>query len=301
MVDLQEEGWCNGTERLAKIEISPKNKRYLVLDQEMIIERSDSNSNIYDSLVFVFRDLEYIKIPSFIKYIKPYAISDTLNLLKVEFSEDSELLSIGKNAFFSSSIENLQIPENVNNLQDGWCNYMDCLKSISIHPNNKNVKYLDNQNKIIVCKSDVNQDVFDVITFAALDIEKVVIPNYIRFLALGSFSDCNMLKSIEFSEDSKIQYIGNLCFSRTSICSISIPKYVKKIGKSSFVFCYNLCSIEFLCDDFLFENTIFHECPNIDIISLPNAKIIHETHLIYSNFFQNGNFIFSVNANALMD
>ena len=112
LVDLQE-GWCNGTEQLANIEISPKNERFSMLNQEMIIGRDDSKSEIYDTLIFVCRDLNHVKIPSYIKHINPYALSDTLYLLNVEFSEDSELLSIGTNAFYSSAIETLQIPKKV--------------------------------------------------------------------------------------------------------------------------------------------------------------------------------------------
>lgn len=153
----------------------------------------------------------------------------------------------------------------------------------------------------MLCKSNVNQEIFDVITFAAFDVKSVFVPDYIKCLGIGAFSDCYNFTKIEFSEESKLLSIGNFCFSRTSIRSISVPKNVSRIGQNTFTFCYNLHSIEFLNDNFSFKKIIFHRCTQLDIISLPNSKTIHHSDRIYSNFFQNPNFLFFVQANAFLD
>lgn len=179
LIDLQE-GWCNGTEDLYNIKISPKNTNFCYLNQEIIIGKSDANSENYDTLVFVNRYSETLKIPSFIKYIKPFAFSDSSNLLSLDFSEDSELISIDQNAFYTSGIESMNIPEKVEELKDGWCTSTIFFKSVSISENNKNFSFLPNQEKIMIGKSNKEQENYDVITFACRDIEIAFIPKYIK-------------------------------------------------------------------------------------------------------------------------
>ena len=63
------EGWCKGTSKLKKVKIMPKNKYFICFDNDMILGKSDIQSQNYDIILFVNRDIKKIKIPSFVKII----------------------------------------------------------------------------------------------------------------------------------------------------------------------------------------------------------------------------------------
>lgn len=76
---------------------------------------------------------------------------------------------------------------------------------------------MDDDNKIIVGKSDPRSNVFDTIIFANRDIERAIIPKHIKYITKCSFEHCKRLKTIEFSKDSELISIGFYAFSSTAI------------------------------------------------------------------------------------
>lgn len=155
------DGWCANTSQLSKITIMPNNHHYTFFDEKMIIGKTDLQSDDYDILVFVCRNIDDIIIPSFIKIIASYAFSETLikniyipplvtkicegafyncNLLQeVEFSMESQLQIIEKDAFSKTSIESISIPSSVSELKTGWCSNVPKLKTITIMSNNEKI------------------------------------------------------------------------------------------------------------------------------------------------------------------
>ncbi|KAK8840578.1 hypothetical protein M9Y10_030789 [Tritrichomonas musculus] len=127
-------------------------------------------------------------------------------------SEDSELLSFGKKIISDSQIGSLYIPDKFESFQVGWCHIIGKLNEVNISPKNPNFKYLDEGRKIIVGKSDKQQEKFDVVLFACRDIEDVTIPSYIKRLNSFSFQCCKKLKSISFSENSQLRTVGKSSF-----------------------------------------------------------------------------------------
>ena len=86
-------------------------------------------------------------------------------LKKVEFeNNESELVSIERNAFADSRIEELTLPSNITYLSEGWCNDMSWLKSIKIIPYSKvNIAFYNE--KMLLGKSDLKSDVFNISAF----------------------------------------------------------------------------------------------------------------------------------------
>lgn len=176
------------------------------------MRKSDTNSNNYDTIVFANRNIKRANIPKTIKHIDSCAFENCEKLKSIEFSEDSELLTIGSNAFSNTSIKSLFIPANVKELKDGWNNKTLKLKSVTISPHNKHIKFLDDEHQIIATKSDINTENFDKIIYGQKDIKSVKIPNSSKHIASYPFYNCFLLEKVDISEDSELLTIGKCAF-----------------------------------------------------------------------------------------
>ena len=102
VAELQE-GWLCGNSNLIDINVLPSEKQYIALfDNKYIVGKSDNNSNNYDVLLFTKQSIQDAIIPSFIKRVAPYAFGGCAKLKSIEFSKDSNLKEIDKNAFINS-------------------------------------------------------------------------------------------------------------------------------------------------------------------------------------------------------
>lgn len=275
-IEFLEDNWCQSTFHIINISISPYNKNFKYLNEEnkVIIGKSNLSSNDFDVLVFASRDISQIRIPSYIKYISPYCFEGCMKLQTVEFEDNSELISIGREAFRCTKINSFFIPSKVKELMQGCLDVYiyNCkgLTSISISPENPNFKYLDNEKKIIVGKTDPNNDIFDVIVRSCNDVSISVIPSHIKRIDYCAFSNCYNLKNIKFEENSQIEHIGKFAFVGSSLENISIPSNVKIIEGSAFQRCDKLKTV-FIPDDsklHSFSEKLFFDS-GIETISIP--------------------------------
>ena len=139
-VYLLEEGWCNGTPNLTNVTIMPNNCHFMCLDNKMIIGKKNEDSQTYDAILFVRRDIKKVEIPSFIEEIGAFSFSSSKiekikipsnvthigkcafasceNLKQAEIEPNSKLQNIEKDAFEDTSIKNIPIPPNFN--QNHW-------------------------------------------------------------------------------------------------------------------------------------------------------------------------------------
>lgn len=140
-----EEGWCNSTPKLTTITVSPENSLYQFYDDKFLLKKSQKDKEEYDVLLFARRDIKQGTIPPFISHICQYCFCDCKGLESIQFSEESKLKSISKNSFFKSPITSIQIPPNLEKLEEGWCKGCLKLTEIILSPKNKNFLYLDDQ------------------------------------------------------------------------------------------------------------------------------------------------------------
>ncbi|KAK8865394.1 hypothetical protein M9Y10_010939 [Tritrichomonas musculus] len=255
-----EDGWCANTPNLFSISVSSKNKNFKIIEEKLLVGKLDQKSEIYDVLHFACRDIEHVKIPSCIKKITKNCFQKCKDLEKIEIDEFSELTTIEEGTFDKSSLEDLFIPSNLKELKDGWCMNTSKMTHISVSQKNKNFKIIDD--KLLIGKSNTNSDVFDILLFACRDIDKVIVPSYIKHISPFCFQKCKYLKSIEFQQNSNLQSIGKYAFSKTSIETINIPEHCQHIKEGSFFHCKLLTRIEFeaalemkLIDDKCFTKT----------------------------------------------
>lgn len=300
LIDLQQ-GWCKGLEKLESIIVSPKNKRFILFQEEFLIGKSDINKDDYDSLYFACHKNTVINIPSFIKYINSYSISASLSVKTVNLPIKSELLSIDTKVFYYCCVESLYIPSKVIEIKENWCHNTDDLVDISISEKNKNFLLLENQQKVLLCKSNPHQDIFDVILFACRNIRSVFIPRYIKRIGSSAFNECNFLSEIEFENDSEIESFGENAFVGTAIINFLIPQTVVKFEKSCFSCCSYLFSFEALNEIITFTKKIFSDSRELTLLSFPSAIIIKNVGLFVSSLYNTNNIIFFSHANAIIN
>ena len=95
---------------MKEIRITERDARNIIYyDNKFIIGRSNPKSNIFIVFYFVRRDIEDVKIPSFIKKNAPYSFESCFKLKNADFFDDSELEFIGYSSFSPSSIETITI------------------------------------------------------------------------------------------------------------------------------------------------------------------------------------------------
>lgn len=107
------------------------------MNNELLLGKSEKNSNEFDAIHFARRDIKEVIIPSYVKSINQFSFSDCKHLTKVEFYHNSKLNSIGKYAFNNASISEIVIPSNCTLIdQDAFkfCNY---LSNITFEKNSK--------------------------------------------------------------------------------------------------------------------------------------------------------------------
>lgn len=337
--------WNYGLYNLDNVLISSENKNFKYIDDsnQIIISKSEPKKENFNSIIFANHNIQNPLIPSFIQIIKPFSFAFCNNIQTVEFLKDSQLISIGKwsfysssiekiiipsnvtkiakytffrcknlktvdflddsklieiedSAFYSSSIEFLKIPSKLNILDDKWCYEVINLKQISISPKNMFFKYLDENKKIIIGKSDEKSDIFDTIVFASRNIKNAFIPSQIKYINSYAFSSCKKIKSIEFQKNSQLNSIGEWGFHSSSIRNISIPSNEIHFDNSVFGDCLLLNSVEYQSENISIENNLFSSCIKLMIISFSNCKSLR----IYEKSFEtiSRNCLILINANT---
>lgn len=239
-----EEEWCACTNHLCHISVQPNNNRYKIYekDRKILIGKSDIKSDNFDILVFACRDIKNVIIPSTIKHICSFAFSEC-KFKSFEYEENSMLETVGRKIFDESDISDIKIPPKLKYCGNCMFGTIRTKVTVSILPGKKNFKKIDNF--LIVCKSNPDQEDFDVLLFADKKIENAIIPSTIKCIASNSFSFCNGLKRIQFSEDSQLNLIEKLAFAWSKIKSIEIPSKVKIIEKEAFSNCHDLQKVVF--------------------------------------------------------
>lgn len=256
------------------------------------IQFSDSELRIIEKEAFEKVEIDgCLTLPPHVIYIGYHAFA-YYSIKKLEITSSSDNITIDGYSI-SNQIEEISIPSNAN-FKDNWCFYLSKNKIQIVENKNKNIQYYDN--KLIIGKSDINSDEFDVLLYANRDLETVIIPPFIKKIASSAFSDCiiesiiipkqvteigeysfsgcKKLKTIEFENDSQLQIIGNYAFHISTLEEIYIPFHVKIIGKNAFDCCH-INSIEFAPDSELqtIGKKAFH-ASSITGITIP-AGITH--------------------------
>ncbi|KAK8852748.1 hypothetical protein M9Y10_017738 [Tritrichomonas musculus] len=211
-----------------------------------IIFPRDSAVQIINKFAFCATNIESMILPASVEKICEGAFSECNSLRKISFDQGSKLRTIEKDAFSWSSLDSLNLPGNIKELREGWCNGTSSLIHFSVPDDSRTLSCIGQD--FIVGKSKRCLNNFDILLFARRDIEGAVIPPSIRRICSFAFHSCNQLKSIQFTDDSKLRSIDQYAFSWSSLVKINVPDHVKKICQFAFSECPKLQTVEFTKD-----------------------------------------------------
>lgn len=221
--------------------------------------------NAFDSTI-----IESITIPDSVTHIEEYSFIWCKSLIAINISENSSLHTIGLRAFVDVPIQHLYFPSNLINLETGWCDRTSTLKNITVSPQNKNFKFINDQ--YLLGKSEIGNQTLNAFYFARRDITTIVIPSNITKIVSYAFDKCINLRSVEFCANSELQIIGSNAFRDcVSLKTIKIPSSVKIICSESFYNCFGLKTVNFGENSQLEKIGFnsFNRCP-FEIFSIPS-------------------------------
>lgn len=252
---------------------------YLLSEEEStarIIDYKSNNDEILIQFSIIHEEKEYI-----ITSISEGAFKCCGHIKSIQFTTNSNLQKIEKNAFFNSRIEFISIPSNLVELQEGWCAGTPKLTKFQIISNNQ--KYSNYENQFIIGKSSLEIENFDLLVFSVRDIKTAKIPSFIEKIEPYAFNECRKIKNVEFCKNSKIQTIEKLAFYFSSIEKISIPEKLTKIGQLSFYCCQKLRNIEIPKNSRLqiIEKSAFYDS-GIECFTIPASLMIIDEYAFYS-------------------
>ena len=208
-----------------RLTISNENTSFKNFGDSLIIGKSNPNINDFDVIVYASRDLNEIKIPSFIKHINKYAFHNCKNLKTVVFQPDSKLQTIDDFAFAESAIEKITIPKHVISINVG--SFSKCQHLVSIE--------FSKDSELLSIGSSA---------FEESSLEKITIPKHVSIIGDKSFLKCIKLISVEFEQNSELEIICEKAFEGSSIVNFVVPSHVKEI-QSCFCCCSKLNSLVF--------------------------------------------------------
>lgn len=173
------------------------------------------------------KNLVSVEIPSNFSEIYDSTFQDCEQLREVKLHDG--LTKIDDYAFSGcSSLENIEIPTSVNHIGSNAFSYSAIKGEITL---NSGLDYVGS-NAFEYCRN----------------LTKVNIPEGFKYISDYLFNGCENLSEVifdnsEYSEESKVDYIGMSAFNGTKIKSIEIPFNVTSIKQGAFANCPELVSI----------------------------------------------------------
>lgn len=138
----------------------------------------------------------------------------------------------------------------------------------------RNIKLSDDQQKLILTKTNFQEDNFDAILRSNGNITTALIPSYIKTIKKYAFCKRCMLESIQFQSNSILSKIESFSFCKTKLHYITFPSSVTRICSYCFDNCKELKGIEFLNDSKLkiIESYAFNES-SLESLVLPSSVV----------------------------
>ena len=200
-----------------------------------------------------------------------------------EFVLGEEITSIGKNAFKSSSVISINIPQNVTSI--GETAFMGCYRLSSIHiPANvtsigANAFYdcpsltsiqVENGNTAYDSRENCNALIETATNTILWGCKNTVIPNTVTAIGDNAFYMCSGLTSIDIPNS--VTAIGENAFAGCNgLTVVSIPNSVTTIGKYAFSHCTQLSVITFPNSVKTIDEGAFFFCTGLTSILIPNT------------------------------
>lgn len=175
------------------------------------------------------------------------------NIGSISFSS-SPTLSVGDEAFKSSTITSIDFPSGLTSL--GLSSFQDCLllKTVKFAPNTALTSIPD------YCFMNCPL------------LKDFVLPQAMQAIGKSAFSGCSSLSDIGFANTAMIN-ISTSAFTYSGITNADLPSTIEKIGESAFASC-KITSFTAYCD---IPSYCCSSCVNLETINIhPNAATIND-------------------------
>jgi len=213
-----------------------------------------------------------VHLPASLQIIYMYAFAGANNLRSVAFAERSRLEFIGFRAFWNvTSVAQIVLPNGVATMGSeafgGWAwnqtvimegaggsNWADCWRAYSSARVFSNVSienglFIQNgfNHRSVIGLTDWGRQQTQIVIPAgaaeilvnafegATSLQHITIPASVRYIRLGAFEGASNLRSVNFTWDSQLVFIGTRAFAgTTSLNRITIPGGVTTVGSEAF-------------------------------------------------------------------
>jgi hypothetical protein len=218
--------------------------------------------------------LTSITIPASVTTIGARALFNCTKLTTVTFASNSQLATIGQEAFSSSSITDIEIPASVTNIDES---------AFSICTDLETVTFADGSRLTTIgngafsnCENLTNITIPAGVTsigneaFYGCSLPSIEIPASVTNIDDGAFSDCTDLETVTFVPSSQLQNIGDRAFLNCeSLTSINIPASVTEIGRIAFRNCTGLETVTFEANSWIqsIGSSAFHGCTSLKTVT----------------------------------
>lgn len=197
--------------------------------------------------------LNNVLISSSIQYIGEKAFYK-INLVELNFENNSRLKIIADEAFYECNIQSIIILSSVEIIKE----------KAFYHCNIKTLSF--ETNSCIEIISDY--------AFSENKIEFLHFPKSLKSLGNFSFQNCESLNIIEFPNESQLNFIGEGCFKNSNTRTISFPSSIQCIDDYAFMNCKNLTSIHFPSNSHIMYIGFKAFFPSaIELINIPKTII----------------------------
>ncbi|MBR3439473.1 MAG: leucine-rich repeat protein, partial [Clostridia bacterium] len=267
----------------------------------------DSVESIGNAAFAGCQNLSDVTIPGSVKIISDQLFEYCYALSSITLSYGVE--SIGSNAFNTSGLTNISIPESVISIENSF-NYCTGLQSIYIPKSVTNIKYpfyyceslesitvssdnpvyhsdnnciIETASKTLIagCKSSIIPNDGSVTSIGrsafsgATGLKEIVIPEGVTSIGDYAFHYCSGLESVSIPEG--VLKINESAFSECSILeNVNIPNSVTSIGKSAFLSCYKISNIYISANVTSIESGAFFACSGVESLEVsPDNPVYH--------------------------
>lgn len=115
-VDLLAEECFKNTPKLTNLVVSQENKYFQYIDDSFLVSKENENSDDFDYLLFVRRDIETAVIPTTVKEIGLFAFDSCKNLKAVQFQFGTQITYIHRDVFQKIQLKMIVVPSILSNL-----------------------------------------------------------------------------------------------------------------------------------------------------------------------------------------
>ncbi len=245
--------------------------------------------------------LKNISIGSGVSYIANNAFSDCFSLESITVDSENSIYKSDGNTIIEKATntlvldcKNSVIPNYVTGIDLNYrYNY-----SFKNYTEKDNVIYLGNEsNRFLVLCEVKNRD-----------ITSLTVDSNCMFIDNNTFSNCTLLKTVTFGENSKLISIGSGAFRYcNSLEAIEIPNSVTSIGDSAFYNCRNLTSITIPDSVTSIGADAFDYCMNLTSITIPDSVTsigdyaFNGCMALESITVENGNAVYKSDGNTIIE